>query len=311
MSKAGIKAFAPASITNLTVGYGILGCAIENAGVEILIREGVQPGIHLTEITGATGKIPKETSLNTAGLAAMKLLEDTDMATKALEMQIHVKMPVNAGTGCAAACASGAVFAVSEFLKLGIPRQTLLDYALESVKELTGHQQLSHVIPSMLGGMILCNEHTEPCYKKLHTPPGIYLVLISPISDVPKSDFGNIVQNKLSYEHVCSQQASLGSFIAAMYTTDLPLLSSCMKDSLVDTHLASLFPDYVEIKKIAEAEQAPGFGLTGRGPAMFALCDNSLKAENISRKAEEYFTRNKRKVKCIVSKINHQGVVLF
>ena len=311
MAKAGIKAFAPATITNLCVGYGVLGCAVEHTGVEILIREGQKPGLTIENITGAFGKVLKETEMNVAGLAALKLLNDLDQTQKPLEMDIHFKMPINKGMGSAAASAAGALFAVSEFLKAGLSKQELLSYAVESLREITGSAHLNHLIPSLMGGLTICNPATHILYKKLHTPAGIYIVLISPDNETPKIDFDSTLNNQLTFEKTTAQQAALGSFITAMYTTDIPLLNECMSDYIVEPYISEIYPHYNELKKIAEEENAPGFGITGRGPAMFALCDNSLKAENIGKKAEMYFANTKRKVKCNISKINQQGTVLF
>ena len=58
MSKSGIKVFAPASVANVAVGFDILGFALEKPGDEIIIREGSKPGLVITEIQGAGGKLP-------------------------------------------------------------------------------------------------------------------------------------------------------------------------------------------------------------------------------------------------------------
>ncbi len=72
-NKTGIKVFAPASVANVACGFDVLGFAIEKPGDEIIVRHSDSPGLKITKITG--GKLPYEVERNTAGYAALKLLE--------------------------------------------------------------------------------------------------------------------------------------------------------------------------------------------------------------------------------------------
>jgi homoserine kinase len=71
--KTGIKIFAPASVANVACGFDVLGFALEKPGDEIIVRFSESPGLRITKITG--GKLPYEPERNTAGFAALKLLE--------------------------------------------------------------------------------------------------------------------------------------------------------------------------------------------------------------------------------------------
>ncbi|HIE25223.1 MAG TPA: homoserine kinase, partial [Anaerolineales bacterium] len=73
--RSGIKVFAPASVANVAVGFDALGFAIERPGDEIIARFSDRPGLRITIITGAKGKLPYEVEQNTAGLAALRLLQ--------------------------------------------------------------------------------------------------------------------------------------------------------------------------------------------------------------------------------------------
>jgi homoserine kinase len=71
----GIKAFAPASVGNIGIGFDILGLAIEKPGDEVIARKSDTPGLRITKITGAGGKLPYEPERNTAGVAVLRLLQ--------------------------------------------------------------------------------------------------------------------------------------------------------------------------------------------------------------------------------------------
>ena len=71
--KTGIKVFAPASVANVACGFDVLGFALERPGDEIIVRFSEEKGLKITKITG--GKLPYAPEKNTAGYAALTLLE--------------------------------------------------------------------------------------------------------------------------------------------------------------------------------------------------------------------------------------------
>ena len=111
---SGIKVFAPASVANVAVGFDILGFALERPGDEIIARFSNNPGLRITKITGAKGKLPYEVEKNTAGFAAQKLLEFLGETERGIELEIHKKMPFGSGLGSSAASAVGGVMAINE-----------------------------------------------------------------------------------------------------------------------------------------------------------------------------------------------------
>ena len=74
--KAGLKVFAPASIGNVGIGFDCMGMAVEKPGDEVIVKPSDTPGLKITKITGAKGKLPYEVDKNTAGFAAKKAEEE-------------------------------------------------------------------------------------------------------------------------------------------------------------------------------------------------------------------------------------------
>ncbi len=73
-TKTEVRVFAPASVANVACGFDVLGFALEKPGDEIVIRFSNEfRGLRITQITG--GKLPFVVEKNTAGFAALKLLE--------------------------------------------------------------------------------------------------------------------------------------------------------------------------------------------------------------------------------------------
>ena len=73
-STSEVTVFAPASVANVACGYDVLGFAIDAPGDYVKVRFAEKPSLRITVITGDGGKLPSDPSKNTAGVAALDLL---------------------------------------------------------------------------------------------------------------------------------------------------------------------------------------------------------------------------------------------
>ena len=311
MSKPGIKVFAPASVANVAVGFDVLGFALEAPGDEIIVREGNSHGITITSIQGASGKLPYDVMKNTAGFAAKRLLDFIGESDRPIEMEIHKKMPFGSGLGSSAASAVGGVFAVNEFLKTGLSKYDILKFAVDGEQIADGAYHADNVAPSLLGGMIMIRDNVTLDLKKLHIPIGLNAVVIYPHVEILTRESRGILKNEVDFKTVIRQQGNLGSFVAAMYTSDFGMIGRSLEDLLVEPQRAHLIPLFYDMKELAMKSGALGFSISGAGPSMFALCDNSGIAEEISEKAKILYMSKKMEVTTYLSKINHEGAVRF
>lgn len=311
MSKPGIKVFAPASVSNVAAGFDLLGFALEKPGDEIIVREGSQPGLVIGEIRGASGKLPYDLRQNTAGFAALKLLEHLGQTDRPIEMQIHKKMPIGSGIGSSAASAAGAVFAISEFLRAGLSKPELLPFALQGERANNPSLPADNVAASLLGGMILIRDSDSLDYKKLPLLRGLFAAVICPHVEVLTKMSRDILKKEVPFDDVVRQQGNLAGFVAAMYTSDFGLLARSLQDVLVEPQRAHLVPHFYAMKEKAMEAGAMGFSISGAGPAMFALCDNSLAAERVVEAANALYRENRLEISTYLSGINHEGARLY
>ena len=97
--------------------------AIHGPGDEIIFKPGTKPGITITKITGAKGKLPTDPEKNTAGVAAMSVMKYYDAENEAIEIEIRKKMPMASGMGSSAASAVAGAFGVAKYLRLGLQKK--------------------------------------------------------------------------------------------------------------------------------------------------------------------------------------------
>lgn len=311
MKKPGLKVFAPASIGNCAVGFDVLGFAIEEPGDEIIVRESDKPGLRITKITGAKGKLPYEVEKNTAGLSALRLLEHLGEAGRGIEMELHKKLPIGSGLGSSAASAVAGVMAINELLKRPLEKRELMPFALEGEALASGGIHADNVAPSLLGGMILTRQNVPLDVVRVPVPYGIFATIIKPDVEVMTKDARGILSETVPLKDMVQQTANLGAFIVGMFKMDIPLIGRSLQDVVIEPQRAKLIPHFYEVKEAALKAGALGCSISGAGPSIFTLNKNSFVAENVGEAMQKVFHDHKIDSMLYISSINNEGAIKY
>src|SRR4029077_4191370 len=124
-----VTAFAPATVSNVACGFDVLGFALHEPGDEIT-ASWASAGVHIADIAGDGGRLPREAARNTAGVAAQALLKKLG-ETRGVSLRIVKGLPLSSGLGGSAASAAAAVVAVDALVGAHSSRETLISCALE------------------------------------------------------------------------------------------------------------------------------------------------------------------------------------
>lgn len=307
----GIKVFAPASVANVACGFDTIGFALEKPGDDIIVRLSDKPGLRITKITGAQGKLPYEVEKNTAGFAAQKLLEHLGEQDRGIEMEIHKKMPFGSGLGSSAASAVAGVMAINEILKRPLEKRALLPFAAMGEQLASGSLHVDNVAPSLLGGFIFIRENASFDVHRLPVPPGLYASVIHPEVNIMTKDARNILSDKVNFQDSIAQGGNLGGLIIGLYNGDIDLIKRSLTDKIVEPQRAKLIPHFYEVQKSALDAGALGCSISGAGPSIFALSANSLIAENVGEVMKKVFHDAKIEHTLYLSKINQEGAIKY
>ena len=106
------------------------------------------------------------------------------------------------------------------------------------------------------------------------------------------------------------QSANLAAFVVGLYNGDLALLGRSLRDEIIEPQRAVMIPGFYDVKEAAMAEGALGCSISGAGPSVFALCANSLVAENASAAMQRAFARHHLESKIYLSMVNQEGAVI-
>jgi homoserine kinase len=159
--------------------------------------------------------------------------------------------------------------------------------------------------------MVLVRDNESLDIKKLHIPPGIHIAVIHPHVQVLTRDSREVLSDSVPLDMVIKQSGNLAAFVAAMYTSDIDLLGRCIKDVIIEPQRAQLIPHFYDLKEVALNEGALGFSISGAGPAMFAMCANSLIAENVVIKTQSILKTHRIENTAFTSHINNEGAIIY
>lgn len=313
MSYQEIKVFAPASVANLSVGFDILGLAIDRPGDEIIARlKPDQTGLSIKVITG-TGKkqLPYQPEKNTAGQAALRLLAHLGKQELGVELEIHKKMPFGSGMGSSAASAAGAVVAVNELLGAPLSRESLLHFAVEGEQVADGAFHADNVAPSLMGGMILIRSNNSLDLHHLPTPENLHVTVVHPEVEILTKDARAVLSDQVDLKTAIAQMGNLASFITALFTNDLMLLSRSLRDVMVEPQRKRLIPGFDNVQKAALENGALGCGISGAGPSMFCLSTSGYLAQAAGQAMQNAFAQEGINSQIYVSPINKHGVIIL
>lgn len=301
-----IKVFAPATVANVVCGYDILGFAIEEPGDEIILKKNDSDKITITKIEGDGGKLPKDPDKNVVSHVIRLFLEKIK-SNQGINIELYKKMPLNSGMGSSAASSVAALVAINELMGKPYSKQELLPLAMEGERMACGNAHADNVAPALLGGLVLVRSYEPLDALKLPYPKGLSVVSVHPHVDVPTGEARKIIKERVSLKSAVQQWGNAAGLVAGFCINDLSLVGRSMEDVIIEPVRAMLIPYFYEMKQLALDNGAIGFGISGSGPSVFALCEKKETAEDISCKIKELLNQKNIESEAFVTKINDEG----
>jgi homoserine kinase len=276
-----VTAFAPATVSNVGCGFDVLGFAIEAPGDRVSARWIDAPSIVIEAISGDGGRLPREAARNTAGVAARALLAAVG-ERRGVALSIVKGLPLASGLGGSAASAVAAVVAVDALLQSRTPLATLIACALEGERLGAGAAHPDNVVPALCGGFVLVRHPDPPDVVRLPVPEGLTAVVVHPDLEIETARARALLGDTVPLAAAIRQWANLGALVDGLHRGDFELIGRALEDTIAEPRRASLVPGLAAIKQAAVEAGALGCGLSGSGPALFALCRSAASAPGVA-----------------------------
>ena len=307
-----VKAFAPASVANVSCGFDVLAFAIDGPGDIVEVAKKETPGVTIDSIEGDDGLLPTEPIKNTAGRAVLAMLDELGKDNETgVSIRIKKMMPLGSGMGSSAASSVAAVVALNELLGRPFAKTELLPFALEGELAASGSPHADNVSASLFGGFTLVRSQSPLDIVKLHVPEGLLAAVFHPHLSISTKNTRLILRKSVQMSQAVKQWGNVGGFIAGLYTEDFGLISRSMEDHIVEPARSILIPGFNDMKEEALKAGALGFSISGAGPSVFALCRSEETGSQIQGKIEDILDTYNLNVDTYISPINRKGCYIL
>ena len=301
-----VTAFAPATVANLSVGFDVLGVALNSLGDKITVQKTEEKSVFIKNISGVETGLPTDPRKNTATLPLLKMIEDLNL-NFGFSLEIEKGIPVSSGLGGSAASAVASVMAANQLLNKPLTKEELIPFSIEGEALASGSKHADNVAPSLLGGLILITSLDPFKYIRPPLPETMNLVVWHPHIKVETKRAREILKKHVSLSKHIEQSKNLGGFIAGLYKKDYQILKDCFNDIVIEPQRKHLIPYFDEAKKIAQNHEAIGLSISGGGPSLFALARNKKEAIKIEKEVSSFFKEKEMLTDSYLSTVNQQG----
>lgn len=306
-----VRAFAPATIANINCGFDILGMALEKPGDEVIVKRTPDIGIKLNSFSSCKS-LSNDPDKNCVTIPIIHFLKHINLYDKiGIEVELIKNLPLGSGMGSSAASSVAGVFAVNHLLGEPLKRKELMPFILEGEAYACGTAHADNAAPSLLGGVQLVRSYEPLDIIEIEYPDKLHVVLIHPDMRIDTITARELMPQAIPMNLFVKQTGNLAGLITGLMRSDDDLIKRSLEDFVAEPVRKTLIPFFDSVKSAAIGSGALGFGISGSGPSLFALCSSSSIAEGCSIAIAENLNGLNIKHQVYVSKISKQGALIL
>ena len=269
-----ITATGPASISNLAVGFDLLGAALDKPEDRVTLRPRqdhhlvIRSVDHSAEFQNTQDTIPIQNRKNTATIGLRAFLNELNIK-QGFDVFIQKGLTSCSGMGSSAASAVAAITACNQLLNKPLPRHALIPIAAKAEGVISGTRHADNVAPAILGGLVLCQPGFHA--QSLPSPKG-KLIIIKPERHIQTRAARALLPQSVTLQKSMQYTSRLANWLAAIHRGDTETAARFMVDDLIEVARKALWPHYPAIKRIALDLEAHAVFMSGSGPAVAVWC---------------------------------------
>lgn len=305
-----VRAFAPATVANVSCGFDVFGFAVENPGDEVILTLRDDPGVRLIRIEGDAGRLPLDAAKNTAGVAVIAYLQALN-SDQGVDIVLRKHLPLGSGMGSSAASSVAALVGINSLMGNPFEKKDLLPFAMEAERIACGSAHADNVAPSLLGGFVLIRGYDPLDVVNIPTPENLYCTLVHPHLELNTQDSRQVLRMNISLKDAVTQWGNIAGLVAGLMKPDYELISRSLKDVIAEPIRALLIPGFDLIKEKVRESGALGSGISGSGPTIFALSKDEDTAHRVGKVIADEFARIRLNSEVFVSRINPHGAMVL
>lgn len=292
-----ISAYAPASIGNVSVGFDLLGAALQPAdgkplGDRVEVEFWHQDEL---EVSGPYAAfLPTRSEENLAWRALQVFREVLTSRGETLAgVRIHLNkgLPIGSGLGSSATSVVASLVALNKLAGEPLDTEALLELMGRLEAGASGDLHLDNVAPCYLGGVQLC---PTGHHQSLSIPvfENWYWVIAYPGTQLSTREARAVLPKTLDLKLSIQYASNLAGFIAASYAQNEALAFSLFEDVLAEPARAGLLDGFTDAKPALAELGAKAMGISGAGPSLFAVATSLEQASALKKWLETHYVKN-------------------
>lgn len=283
-----ITASAPGSLGNFSVGFDLLGIALQPVdgsylGDRVSIEASKDDQHHLSVDGPFADELPPDPEENIVWHCLQHFLQQPELTEGLSPVQLHLEknLPVGSGLGSSASSIVAAVVAINAWLGEPLDQAQQLQLCVDLEKQISGSVHLDNVAPSLLGGAQLCIDPQQNTLLALDMPEDWFLVVAYSGQRLATKDMRQALPDEYPRSIVIKQMAALSGFVTALVQGEHDLAARQVFDLLAEPYRAPGITGFGNAKDYCLSHGALAAGISGSGPTLFALCNQRDIADHL------------------------------
>ena len=294
-----LTVYAPASSGNLSVGFDALGLALAPMDGSLLgdcisIMPG-QPDDWMLCIDGPFAHaLPQDQEQNIVITSCRRFEQaasDRGIEIHPLNITLDKRLPVGSGLGSSASSIVATLVALNQYFHRPLDRPALLRLMAEMEGSISGEIHLDNIAPSLLGGLRLCLPGSARQYG-LPWPGHWQSVVAWPGSRLDTRAAREVLPTSFERKTVIAHGAQFALFVHQLHQGDAAAAAGCLVDFLAEPYRKKLLPGFKEARIELAKLGALATGISGSGPTIFCIVDDSNIAKATARWLQQNYLQN-------------------
>ncbi|WP_417348228.1 homoserine kinase [Ferrimonas sp.] len=291
---AKVTAYAPASMGNVSVGFDLLGAALQpldgsRLGDRVSVEDAEAPAFACCG--PYEDVLPRDPAQNIVLKAVEAFFEASGLAPQPLSLTLEKNLPVGSGLGSSASSVVAACAALNRFFDDPLNEVELLRLMGELEGQISGSIHYDNVAPSYLGGLQLM---VADFARKLPAFDDWYWVVAYSGISLSTAKMRALLPEQYDKGTTIAFGQNLAAFVDACYRQDQQQALAMLKDELAEPHRAAHIPGFVAAKSALAELGADAVGISGSGPTLFAVCRDKESAQRAKNYLDTCYLANAR-----------------
>lgn len=294
-----LTVYAPASSGNLSVGFDTLGLALAPSdgsllGDRVSIMAGEPDDWTLCMDGPYAHALPQNQEQNVVIASCRRFAEKAQargVDVHPLNITLDKRLPVGSGLGSSASSIVAALVALNQYHRRPLDRPALLRLMAEMEGSISGEIHLDNIAPCLLGGLRLCPPGGASQYG-LPWPGHWQSVIAWPGSRLDTRAAREVLPRQYDRGTTVAHGAQFALFVHYLHQGEVAAAAASMVDLLAEPHRKALLPGFAEARVALEKAGALTIGISGSGPTLFCIVDDSDVARAAAQWLSSHYLHN-------------------